>query len=266
MTDAFKQFETIKVEIQAPVAQVVLNRPEVKNAMSFQMVRDLQAAFETLRENRAIRCIVLSGEGGTFCAGGDINELRDAFTNPTANSTGNAVNMDAMLNAVNTAPQVVVAKIEGTAFGGGLGLVCVSDIAIASQEARFAMPEVRLGLVPSFISPYVMKRIGLTRARELMLTGRRFDGKQAQEYGLVHQVCAVSELDSTVQDVVKQVCQGSPNALTACKRLIFEIMDKDLEATVEYRAQLLDELRRSEEAQEGMMAFIEKRPARWVQE
>src|SRR5262245_60816030 len=122
MTDTISQFETIKVETQEPVVWVTLNRPEVKNAMSFQMVRDILAVFDGLREKNEICCVVLSGEGGSFCAGGDINELRDAFTNPAANSTGSALNMDAMLRAVNTAPQVVVAKIEGIAFGGGLGL------------------------------------------------------------------------------------------------------------------------------------------------
>lgn len=260
-----QNLETLKVTFEEPVVWVTLNRPEVKNAMSFQMVRELQTVFDTLRNNRDVRCIVLSGEDGTFCAGGDINELRDAFTNPEAKQTQAAINMDAMLQAANTAPQVVIAMIEGSAFGGGLGLVCVSDIAVAVEEARFAMPEVRLGLAPSFISPYVIARVGLTRARELMLTGRRFNGTQALSYGLVHQICHASQLDETVREVIEQVVQGSPNALAACKRLIFEVIDKDLNATVEFRANLLDELRRSEEAQEGMMAFIQKRPAQWVQ-
>lgn len=266
MIDQLDNLQTLKVDIEEPVAWVTLNRPEVKNAMSFQMVRDLRTASDALRDNRDVRCIVLSGEGGTFCAGGDINELANKLSNPVARSTADAINMDAMLRAVNSAPQVVIAVVEGAAMGGGLGLVCVSDIAIASEDARFAMPEVHLGLAPSFISPYVIQRVGLTRARELMLTGRRFNGREACDYGLVHYSCPQAELHDIIKQTVLQVCKGGPNALAACKALIFEVLDKDLDSTVDYRANLLDDLRRSEEAQEGMAAFIHKRSARWVLE
>lgn len=259
----FESLETLKVTIEAPAAWVTLNRPEVKNAMSFRMVAELQHVFESLQDHRAVRCIVLSGAGSVFCSGGDINDLRSALSDSAPVSSA-AINMDAMLQAVNHAPQVVIASVEGAAMGGGLGLVCVCDIAIASEEARFAMPEVRLGLVPSYISPYVIQRIGLTRARELMLSGRRFTGIQAQTYGLVHEVAPTEHLGDAVKKIIAEVCQGGPNALAACKSLIFEVFDKEPAATVEYRAELLDRLRRSEEAQEGMMAFMEKRPARWA--
>lgn len=263
MTLTLPQFETLDIRIELPFAYVTLNRPEVKNAMNSQMVLDITAAFESLRESREVRAIVLSGAGETFCAGGDIKELAAAFQGGELNTNTGA--LDTMLRTVATAPQVVVAKVEGAAMGGGFGLVCVSDIATASATAVFGMPEVRLGIVPALISPYVIQRVGLTRARELMLSGRRFDGVSAHEYGILHDVCPGEVLDVSLKRILDDLRQCSPDALAACKRLIFTVLDQSLDATVEFRASLLNELRRSEDGQEGMRAFVEKRPPKWAQ-
>ncbi len=255
-------FETLIVTVTQPFAYITLNRPAVKNAMNNQMVLDIIAAFEALRDNREIRAIVLSGAAGTFCAGGDIKEMAQAVqVGETDNFSGT---LDKMLRAINEAPQVVIAKVEGAAMGGGFGIVCVADIAIASTEAKMGLPEVRLGIVPALISPYVIERVGLTRARELMLTGRRFDGQTAQQYGIVHEAVVPEELDMRLQVILDEIKQCSPNALAACKRLIFAVKDASTTATVDYRTNLLTELRRSEDGQEGMTAFVEKRPPRWV--
>jgi isohexenylglutaconyl-CoA hydratase len=264
MPNQFSDYDTLLIKTHLPFAHITLNRPEVRNAMNAQMVLDLTAAFEALKDNREVRAVVLSGAGGTFCAGGDIKELAAAF------QSGNMMNenlgaLDTLLRTVNQAPQVVIAKVEGAAMGGGFGLVCVSDIAIASTDAQMGMPEVRIGLVPALISPYVIQRVGLTRARELMLTGRRFGGEEAKAYGIVHEVCEPGELDARVETLLDDIRQCSPNAIAACKRLIFEVVQKPLDETVDYRANLLAELRRSEEAQEGMMAFVQKRPAKWAE-
>jgi isohexenylglutaconyl-CoA hydratase len=176
-----------------------------------------------------------------------------------------AIPLDKLLHRVNEAPQVVIAKVEGAALGGGFGLVCVSDIALASLEAKMGLPEVRLGLVPALISPYVIQRIGLTRARELMLTGRRFSGATAQFYGIVHEALDGDTLDQRVNEILEEIRQCSPNALAACKRLLFEVKDKPLDETVNYRATLLTELRRSTDGQEGMTAFVEKRQPKWAE-
>lgn len=254
-------FETLKVTYEGFTAQVVLNRPETKNAMNFQMVGELTLLFHELRENRAIRAVVLSGAEGIFCSGGDIKEMREN----AVPSVENAHNLDVMLRTVNEAPQVVIAKIEGVALGGGLGLVCVSDIAIASETASFGMPEVRLGIAPSFISPFVIQRLGFTRARELMLTGRRFNGKLALDYGLVHSVCPSAELDQCVAGQVAEIQQAAPSAIAAVKELLFTIFhEPDLDETVAYRASLLNGLRQGAEAQEGMLAFMQKRPPQWA--
>lgn len=253
-------FQTLEVRTDGPVAHVTLNRPEVKNAMNYQMVAELHQVFTDFKGDREVRAIVLSGAGGTFCAGGDIKEMRESPV-PTQES---AANLDAMLRAANHASQVVIARVEGNALGGGFGLVCVSDIALASTTARFGLPEVRLGVVPAFISPFVLERIGLTRARELTLTGRRFNGEQAQAYGLVMDACPPDQLDHCVNSVLDDIRQCAPGAIAAAKELLFTVKDAPLDATVEYRARMLNDLRMGDEAQEGMLAFMEKRPAKWA--
>lgn len=255
-------YETINVTITPSFATITLNRPSVKNAMNNQMVLDILAAFEALRDNREVRAIVLSGADGTFCAGGDLKEMAALQSGATDNFSGT---LDQMLRAINEAPQVVIAKVEGAAMGGGFGIVCVADIAIASTEATLGLPEVRLGIVPALISPYVIERVGLTRARELMLTGRRFDGLVACEYGIVHEAVVPEELDQRIQVILDEIKLCSPNALAACKQLIFAVKDKSTEETVDYRTHLLTELRRSADGQEGMQAFREKRPPKWTQ-
>lgn len=256
----FGRLETLLVEQQDFTAYVTLNRPEAKNAMNFQMVADLTTVFTALQEDRSVRAIVLSGAGGTFCAGGDIKEMRD-HTVPDEQS---ATNLDNMLRACNEAAQVVIARVEGAALGGGLGLVCVSDIAIAAANARFGLPEVRLGIAPAYISPYVLQRAGLARTRELMLTGRRFDGTAAYEYGFLHQVCPPADLDHCVNVELDEIRQAAPGAIAATKRLIFAVHNQPLDETVGYRAALLNQLRSSKEGQEGLSAFAEKRSPKWV--
>lgn len=255
-------FETLLVTLDSNrmLATVTLNRPNTKNAMNFKMVEELHTVFMGLRGNRSIRAILLSGAGNTFCAGGDVKEMREN----AVPFQSDRVDLDQMLRACNTADQIVISKVEGAALGGGFGLVCVSDIAIASTNAQFGLPEVRLGVSPAFISPFVIERLGLTRARELMLTGRRFNGELAEKYGLVHQSCAPEFLEDAVDNVLKDIQQCAPNAIAATKSLIFEVKDKPLDDTIAYRANLLNTLRGSEEAQEGFLAFMQKRSAKWA--
>lgn len=257
-------FETLDVRLTPPFAYVTLNRPDVKNAMNAQMVLDLIAAFEGLREKPEVRAVVLAGAGGTFCAGGDIKEMAASFQNGDVDAMANAAKLDDLLRLVTEAPQVVIAKVEGAAMGGGFGLVCAADIAYASTDAKMGLPEVRLGIVPALISPYVIERVGLTRARELILTGRRFSGEQAQAYGVVHEAYLPNDLQGHIDLLLDELRQCSPNALAACKRLISSVKDKAPGETVEYRANLLTEMRRSEEGMEGMMAFAQKRKPIWA--
>jgi isohexenylglutaconyl-CoA hydratase len=254
------EYETLAIAVDGPVATVTLNRPEARNAMSHQLVADLLAYFQSIRDNRSIRAVVIRAAGKTFCVGGDIRDL----SAPRRADEENAAlgRLDTMLRAINRAPQVVIARIHGAVLGGGIGLVCVSDIAIASTTARFGLPEVRLGLAPSLISPFVLQRLGLTQTRRWMLTGTQFDGAAAREAGLIHEVCDEAALDERVDATIHEVLHCSPNALAECKKLLFEVLENP--ESLDYRVDLLGRLRRSEEGQEGMQAFLEKRPARWV--
>lgn len=256
-------FETITCEIRGPVAEVTLNRPESRNAMSHQMVEELLSCFHELAEESYgnIRVVVLRAAGRVFCAGGDVRDLRSTVEEE---NRGAVARLEELLIAVNEAPQVVIARVQGPALGGGLGLICVCDIVAAGSEARFALPEVRLGLVPSIISPYVIARVGLPRARQLMLTGREIGGAAAYEYGLVtHTAGSPEELDQLVSDVVSDVLKGAPQALRECKRLLFVAASSGRVETLEYRIDLLNRLRAGSEAQAGMLAFIQRQRAPW---
>lgn len=253
-------YETIVISLDGPVATLTLNRPEARNALSHQMVEEMLDYFQRIRNNRDIRVVVMRAAGKTFCVGGDVRDLSTPRTE--AEEKAAVARVDTLLRTINRAPQVMIERIHGAVMGGGIGLVCVSDIAIASATTRFALPEVRLGLVPSLISPFVVQRLGLTRARQWMLTGAQFDGKAAQEVGLIHEVCDEEALDQRVEATVHEVLQCSPNALAECKKLLFEVLDNP--DTLAYRVDLLNRLRRSDDGQEGMLAFLQKRPARWA--
>lgn len=253
-------FETLLLTVEGTVAHVKMNRPSAKNAMNNQMVLDLIACFEGFKDQPNVSVVVLSGTNGTFCAGGDLKEMSQLARGAADNFS--AV-LDRMLHIINEAPQVVLAKVEGAALGGGFGIICVADIAIASTEAKMGLPEVRLGIVPAIISPYVIERIGVTRARELMLTGRRFDGLAAVNYGVIHEAVVPEVLEARVQDVVDEIKMCSPQALAACKQLIFTVKGQPTASTVDFRTHLLTEMRHSADGQEGMKAFVEKRLPKW---
>ncbi len=254
-------FETITLAVKGPVARVRLNRPEARNALSFAMVEELLTCFTALRDDPAygeVRVVLLCANGKTFCAGGDLRDM----TRPAKEQRESLAKMDALLRAINQAPQVVVTRVQGAALGGGLGLVCVSDIAVAGYSASFGLPEAQLGLAPALISPYVLARLGFTRTRELMLTGVRFDYLAAHNWGLIQHYCADFELDARVRAVLRDVLRAAPGALRACKELLFTVAAGG--DTLDYRAALLERLRTGEEARQGATAFLQKQPAPWV--
>ncbi|HEX5548893.1 MAG TPA: enoyl-CoA hydratase-related protein [Ktedonobacterales bacterium] len=256
-----ERYETITLAAKGPVARVRLNRPDARNALSFAMVEELLACFTALRDDpayREVRVVVLCANGKTFCAGGDLRDL----TRPAEEQRNALAKMDALLQAINQAPQVVVTRVQGAALGGGLGLVCVSDIAIAGYSASFGLPEAQLGLAPALISPYVLARLGFTRTRELMLTGMRFDYLAAHNWGLIQHYCADFELDARVRAVLRDVLRAAPGALRACKELLFTVAAGG--DTLDYRVALLERLRTGEEARQGATAFLQKQPAPWV--
>ena len=260
---SMKRFETITLQVKGPVARVRLNRPDARNALSMAMVGELLACFTTLRDDPAyhsVRAVVLCAKGETFCAGGDLRDM----ARPAEEQQQGLAQVDDLLRAINQAPQVVIARVQGAALGGGLGLVCVSDIAIAGYSASFGMPEAQLGIAPAMIAPYVLARLGFTRTRELMLTGHRFDYLAAHTWGLIQHYCADFELDSCVRSVLADVLRAAPGALRACKELLFTVAASG--ETRDYRVALLERLRAGEEASQGAQAFLQKKAAQWVVE
>jgi isohexenylglutaconyl-CoA hydratase len=258
-------YQTLSVEIAPPFAHITLNRPETRNAMNFEMVDELLSVFVGMKERIDIRAVVLSGAGGHFCSGGDIADLAQAASMTPDEQDDVTRRLDAMLRAVNQAPQIVVAKLQGAVLGGGFGLACVSDIAIAAENASFGLPEVRLGLAPALIAPFVIQRIGLTQARRLMLTGERFDGHKALGYGLVHELYPVEQLEGRIASLLHDLRLCAPNAIRVIKALMHESVSKSLDETVAYRAHLLNTIRGGDEGQEGMSAFLSKRKPRWAE-
>lgn len=266
-TDSILSYKTITVERAGSVIYLTLNRAKARNAMNLSMVEEIHHFFVQIREERSIRCVVINGAGQHFCAGADIKEMRNPANQTREAQTRYATILDDMLLAVQHAPQVTIAAVKGAAMGGGFGLVCVTDIAVADESIKMALPEVRLGIAPAVVSPYVIERIGLTRTRQLALTGRFLDGMAALELGLVQDVAPAGMLDIVVDDYLKDILRASPNALAATKELLFQVAAApSLDASRAYRINTLNELRSSVEGQEGMSAFAQKRKPNWVEE
>jgi isohexenylglutaconyl-CoA hydratase len=262
----------IKLEAHGPVLRIWLNRPELRNAMSGQMVREILATFAAIGEDRGIRVVVLRGAGGSFCAGADLKNLASVTetspgrADPAEDLKQSNRRFGLMMETVNSAPQGVIAAVEGYAMGGGFGLACVADVTIATEDARFAMTEVTLGLVPAAISPFVVRRIGLTAARRFGVSGARLTGAQAREIGIAQlTVKDAAALDRAVTDAINQILQCAPEAVAETKRLmlraagsapIAELLDQAAESFV--RAV------RGPEGREGTTAFVAKRKPAWA--
>jgi methylglutaconyl-CoA hydratase len=254
----------VDVSLDGPVARVFLARPEVRNAFDGETVRELTDAIGASCERNDVRAIVLGGHGPAFSAGADLEWMRRAAGFDREQSLEDARSLAALFAAIDRSPKPVVARVQGAALGGGAGLVAAADIAVASDDARFGFTEVRLGLVPAVISPYVLQRIGLSAARELFLTGERFGAAKAAAIGLVHHVVAPDALDATVDARVSELLQAAPGAIAAAKALLRVVHGRAPEDVREATAALIADRRAGAEGQEGLRAFLEKRKPRWV--
>ncbi len=268
--------KTIQLEHRGLALFVTLDRPDSRNAMNLTMVNELITTFDCIKSCADIRAVVLRGSAGHFCAGGDIKDISSAHEEWIAGSDShaNARNnpfyklnrqFGHLLMMVNNAPQVVIAVAEGSVLGGGLGLVCVSDAAIALASAKFGLPESGLGIPPAQIAPFVVARIGITQARRLALLGARFDGNEAQRLGIVHYVCQHQEaIDSQLNTVLQQVNRCAPHANRVTKELMLAVGSKSLETLLVDGATAFSNAVVSQEGIEGAAAFIEKRNPNWV--
>jgi methylglutaconyl-CoA hydratase len=248
---------------EGPVATVALARPQARNALNAALIEEITRCFEELAEEEEVRIVVLTGEGPSFCAGADIGYMRDTAGFSYEENLEDARRLAEMFQAVDDLPKPVVAKVRGAAIGGGVGLVAVTDVAVVEEGTRFAFSEVRLGIAPATIAPFVARKIGHSRARALFLTGERFDAGRAREIGLVHEVVPEGELDAAVQEVVAQLLQGGPAAQAAIKELLRQIEATEPMEALGIMTRLIAELRVGEEGQEGLGAFLEKREPYW---
>jgi methylglutaconyl-CoA hydratase len=256
--------QSILVEQSAAVLKVTLNRPESHNAFNPDMVAELKDTFTRVRELPGVRVIVLTGRGASFCAGADLATMRAAAARDLDDNRAESRAMWEMLSTVDTAPVPVVGRVNGPAFGGGVGLICCCDVVVAIESARFAFSEVLLGLAPAVISPFVVAKIGFSQARALFLTGESFDAQRARAIGFVHQVVTAEEMDSEVDALTERLLSGAPGAQSTIKGLLRSLGVMDPDEQAEYTSELIARLRAGEEGQEGLGAFLEKRRPNWT--
>ena len=246
------------------VATVAINRPQVRNAIDDTVIRSLTDAFNTLGADGETRIVVLTGRGVAFSAGADLDWMRRMAAGSEADNLASAKTISAMLRALNELPKPTIAKVNGAAYAAGIGLVAACDIAVAAEEAVFSVSEVRIGLVPSTISPYVIAAIGAQAARRYFLTGEAFSAAEAHRLRLLHQVVPGSGLDAAIDSVIASLLAGGPQSQARAKRLIADIAGRPLDDALEaLTARSIADARASPEGREGITAFLEKRKPVW---
>ncbi len=255
----------VRVETDARgVATLTLARPDKHNALSADLIADLHAAALALGDDPQVRVVVLAADGPTFCAGGDLGWMRDQMAADAATRRAGAEAIAAMLGALNSLPKPVIGRVQGNAFGGGVGLACVCDVALTVDGAMFGLTETRLGLIPATIGPYVIARMGEARARRVFMSSRRFGAAEAQSLGIVARVVAAEGLDPAVEAEVAPYLECAPGAVAAAKALAQRLgagIDAD---AVAHSINALIAQWEGDEAPEGIAAFFEKRKARWM--
>jgi methylglutaconyl-CoA hydratase len=258
------ELERLQLELDGPVARVWLNRPENRNAFDGLMVTELRKTLFDLGSLDEVRVVVLGGRGPSFCAGADLQWMKAAAGFTREENLREAQALADLFFTVYNSPKPIVARVQGAALGGGSGLVAASDIPIAALGTQFGFTEVRLGIVPAVISPYVIGKIGESAARELFLTGERFEAVRAAEIGLVRAAVPLEDLDAAVEGRVQELLQAGPRAVAEAKALIREVAWRRVEDVQRYTVERISDLRASPEGQEGMRAFLEKRKPSWV--
>jgi methylglutaconyl-CoA hydratase len=263
---ADQEFRTILGAKEGNVLRLTMNRPQVHNAFNAAMIRELAVAFDEAKKDTDVRLVVLTGAGESFCAGADLNWMREIIHYSYEQNLRESRELAELMHAIYVLPKPTIARINGAVIGGGTGLFSACDIVIASDRAKFGLSEVKIGLVPAAIGPYVIRRIGESAARELFLTGERFDAHRALEIGLVNRVVPHEALDDKVEEVVRLLLSSGPEALAKCKELLQRVPAMSLDEAKGYTAEMIAGLRVSPEGQEGMAAFLEKRKPKWVKD
>ncbi|MCX6251919.1 MAG: enoyl-CoA hydratase-related protein [Bacteroidetes bacterium] len=260
-----KNYETIETKIYDKIFTLTLNRPEVHNAFNETMLLELTDCFEQV-ETEDVLCVIIRGRGKSFCAGVDLNWMKNVKRNSYEQNYQESLLLSKCFYTIYTCPKPTIAIVHGTALGGANGLLTACDLAYCTEDTIFSLSEVKIGIVPACISPYIIKRIGEFGARELMLTGRRINGKEAEGFHLVNRSFPAGQLEEYVSSVISLLKTSGPEAMRHCKNLIHEVSNNlTLAEAYDYTAKIIAEIRASEEGQEGMNAFLEKRKPGWVE-
>ncbi|WP_313169097.1 enoyl-CoA hydratase/isomerase family protein [Massilia oculi] len=259
-------YQTLTIAIADKVATVTLNRPELRNAFNEQAIAELALAFDELGRSDTVRAIVLAANGPSFCAGADLNWMKKMAGYSHEENQEDALRLADMLRTIYLCPKPTVAKVQGDCYAGGMGLVAACDIVVAVDTAGFCLSEVKLGLIPATISPYVIKAMGEQAARRYFLTAERFDALDARRIGFAHEVVAADALDATVAGIARALVNNSPNAVKEAKTLVRDIVGKPVDdALLADTAGRIAAIRASLEGREGVASFLEKRKPTWLQ-
>ena len=255
----------IRTDVQGHVATVTLSRPEVRNAFNDEVIAELSQAFTTLGGDAQVRAIVLAAEGPAFCAGADLNWMRRMADYTREENLADAAQLAFMLRTIYECPKPTIARVQGDVYAGGMGLVAACDMAVSVDTAHYCLSEVKLGLIPATISPYVIRAMGPRAAHRWFLTAERFGAAEAHHIGFVHEVVSAERLDATVGELLKALTSASPHAVKACKQLVRDVAERDItRLLIERTVEGIADIRASDEGKEGVQSFLQKRKPAWL--
>lgn len=250
---------------QGAVLTITLSRPDVRNAFNDEVIAEMTAAFQDAASRAEVRAVVLAAEGKAFCAGADLNWMKRMADYTRPENLADAAQLAEMLRVMYACPKPTIARIQGDVYAGGMGLVAACDMAVSVDTANFCLSEVKLGLIPATISPYVIRAMGERAAQRYFLTAERFDAQEAHRIGFVHEVVAADQLDAKVAELAQALVNASPNAVRACKTLVQEVAGRDIDASLIGRTvEGIADIRSSSEGREGVQAFLQKRKPFWL--
>ncbi len=256
---------SIRIDTQGPVARVTLSRPAVRNAFNDEVIAELRAAFEALGAHHDVRAVVLAAEGPAFCAGADLNWMRRMADYTRDENLADAGQLAAMLKAIYACPKPTIAAVQGDVFAGGMGLVAACDMAVSVRTATYCLSEVKLGLIPATISPYVIRAMGARAAHRYFLTAERFSAEEAHRIGFVHELVDADALDAKVAERAAALVGARPAAVRACKRLVQDVAEREIDAAlIAATVEGIADIRASDEGREGVASFLQKRKPAWL--
>jgi methylglutaconyl-CoA hydratase len=256
---------TLRIAVQDCIGRITLNRPDVRNAFNDSVIAEVTAAFAELGQRDDVRCIVLAAEGTAFCAGADLNWMRKMADYSRDENLADAAKLAEMLRTIYECPKPTVARVQGDTYAGGMGLVAACDIAVSVDTANYCLSEVKLGLIPATISPYVIRAMGARAAHRYFLTAERFSAAEALRIGFVHELVTADQLDAKVLELTTALCNASPNAVKVCKKLVQDVAQRDIsQPLIDATVAGIADIRSSLEGKEGVSSFLQKRKPRWL--